>query len=79
MNSRASSPARTLICDLDGTLVDSAPDMAAALGELLAELEALFGAVPGLAIEGHLESTGTDFTGNVNTVYALKARRKATA
>lgn len=38
MNSRASSPARTLICDLDGTLVDSAPDMAAALGDLLADL-----------------------------------------
>ncbi len=45
----------------------------------LAELERLFGAVPGLAIEGHLQSTGTDFTGNVNTVYALKARRNATA
>jgi len=42
----------------------------------LPELEALFGAVPGLAIEGHLVASGTDFTGNVNTVYALKARRK---
>lgn len=41
----------------------------------LAELHRLFGAVPGIVIEGHLESTGTDFTGNVNTVYALKARR----
>jgi 2-polyprenyl-3-methyl-5-hydroxy-6-metoxy-1,4-benzoquinol methylase len=43
----------------------------------LPELEALFGAVPGLTVEGHLASTGTDFTGNVNTVYALKARRRA--
>lgn len=43
----------------------------------LAELEALFTAVPGIVIEGHLESTGHDFTGNVNTVYALKARRAA--
>lgn len=42
----------------------------------LPELEALFTAVPGIAIEGHLASTGTDFTGNVNTVYALKARRR---
>ena len=41
----------------------------------LPELEALFGAVPGIEVEGHLASTGTDFTGNVNTVYALKARR----
>ncbi|MEQ1714914.1 MAG: methyltransferase domain-containing protein [Hyphomicrobium sp.] len=43
----------------------------------LAELQRLFGAVPGLAVEGHLESTGTDFTGNVNTVYALEGRRTA--
>ncbi len=43
----------------------------------LAELEALFSAVPGLRVEGHLESRGTDFTGNVNTVYAIKARRGA--
>lgn len=43
----------------------------------LAELTGLFTAVPGITVEGHLESTGTDFTGNVNTVYALKARRKA--
>ena len=42
----------------------------------LPELEALFGAVPGIEVEGHLASTGTDFTGNVNTVYALKARRR---
>ncbi len=28
--------ARVLICDLDGTLIDSAPDLAAAVGELLA-------------------------------------------
>ncbi len=44
----------------------------------LAELEALFGAVPGLVVEGHLVATGHDFTGNVNTVYALTARRAAT-
>lgn len=43
----------------------------------LSELQRLFEAVPGFVIEGHLESTGTDFTGNVNTVYALKARRTA--
>lgn len=43
----------------------------------LAELQHLFGAVPGITVEGHLSSTGTDFTGNVNTVYALKARRTA--
>ncbi len=43
----------------------------------LNELERLFETVPGIAIEGHLESTGTDFTGNTNTVYALKARRTA--
>ena len=43
----------------------------------LPELERLFSAVPGITIEGHLESTGHDFTGNVNTVYALKARRFA--
>lgn len=42
----------------------------------LPELEALFAPVPGIAIEGHLASTGTDFTGNANTVYALKARRR---
>jgi cyclopropane fatty-acyl-phospholipid synthase-like methyltransferase len=42
----------------------------------LPELEVLFGAVPGIEVEGHLASTGTDFTGNVNTVYALKARRR---
>ncbi len=42
----------------------------------LPELEALFGAVPGIEVEGHIASTGTDFTGNVNTVYALKARRR---
>jgi 2-polyprenyl-3-methyl-5-hydroxy-6-metoxy-1,4-benzoquinol methylase len=41
----------------------------------LAELHALFAGVPGMQIEGHLEATGHDFTGNVNTVYALKARR----
>ncbi len=28
--------ARVLLCDLDGTLIDSAPDLAAAVGELLA-------------------------------------------
>lgn len=43
----------------------------------LGELEQLFGAVPCVALEGHLASTGTDFTGNVNTVYAMKARRVA--
>ena len=42
----------------------------------LDELQRLFNAVEGLAVEGHLQSTGTDFTGNVNTVYALKARRR---
>jgi SAM-dependent methyltransferase len=42
----------------------------------LAELERLFGAVPQIVLDGHLEATGTDFTGNVNTVYALKARRR---
>lgn len=42
----------------------------------LAELQQLFGAVPGLVIEGHLEASSTDFTGNVNTVYALRARRE---
>lgn len=41
------------------------------------ELQRLFGAVQGLRIEGHLESTATDFTGNINTIYALKARRSA--
>lgn len=41
----------------------------------LAELQHLFGTVPGLIVDGHLEASGTDFTGNVNTVYALKARR----
>jgi phosphoglycolate phosphatase len=30
-------PARILICDLDGTLVDSAPDLTSAVGDLLAE------------------------------------------
>jgi SAM-dependent methyltransferase len=45
----------------------------------LPELQRLFGAMPGLTIEGHLEASGTDFTGNVNTVYALKARRKPAA
>lgn len=43
----------------------------------LDELRELFGAVSGITLEGHLESTGTDFTGNINTVYALKARRSA--
>ena len=43
----------------------------------LDELQRLFGDVAGLKVEGHLQSTGTDFTGNVNTVYALKARRPA--
>ena len=43
----------------------------------LDELERLFGAVPGFRLEQHLSSTGTDFTGNVNTVYAMKARRSA--
>lgn len=42
----------------------------------LDELKRLFSAVSSLDIEGHLESTGTDFTGNINTVYALKARRR---
>ena len=31
------TPARILICDLDGTLVDSAPDLASAVADLLAE------------------------------------------
>ncbi len=43
----------------------------------LDELQQLFGAVSGITLEGHLQSTGTDFTGNINTVYALKARRSA--
>jgi SAM-dependent methyltransferase len=43
----------------------------------LDELEALFRAVPDLELEGHIEAKGTDFTGNVNTVYAMKARRRA--
>ncbi len=35
---RAAQPggARVLLCDLDGTLIDSAPDLAAAVGEVLA-------------------------------------------
>lgn len=41
----------------------------------LPELEALFAGVPGLHVDGHLASTGTDFTGNINTVYAMKAWR----
>ncbi len=32
-------PARILICDLDGTLIDSAPDLTSAVGDLLAELD----------------------------------------
>lgn len=31
------TPARILVCDLDGTLIDSAPDLATAVGDLLAE------------------------------------------
>ena len=31
-------PARILICDLDGTLIDSAPDLTSAVGDLLAEV-----------------------------------------
>lgn len=43
----------------------------------LPELQALYATNPDILLEGHLESTGTDFTGNVNTVYAIKARRKS--
>ena len=42
----------------------------------LDELQKLYAGVAGLVTEGHLEATGTDFTGNVNTVYAIKARRR---
>ncbi len=37
-HARAAQPggAQVLLCDLDGTLIDSAPDLAAAVGELLA-------------------------------------------
>lgn len=41
----------------------------------LPELQQLFASVSGLKLDGHLQSTGTDFTGNTNTVYAMKARR----
>ena len=37
MNRQVVRPARVLICDLDGTLIDSAPDLTAAVGDLLAE------------------------------------------
>jgi len=37
MNRQTVRPARVLICDLDGTLIDSAPDLTAAVGDLLAE------------------------------------------
>lgn len=37
MSRQGLKPTRLLICDLDGTLVDSAPDLAAAVGDLLAE------------------------------------------
>ena len=43
----------------------------------LGELQGLFAGVPGLEDDGHLQSAGTDFTGSVNTVFAIKARRAA--
>jgi len=36
MSRQELTPTRLLICDLDGTLVDSAPDLTAAVGDLLA-------------------------------------------
>jgi SAM-dependent methyltransferase len=38
-------------------------------------LQELYASVPGLRQDGYLESSGTDFTGNINTVYAIKAQR----
>ena len=43
----------------------------------LDELERLVRDTPGLAWEGHLASTGTDFTGNATTVLGMMARRIA--
>lgn len=37
MNRQEVRPGRVLICDLDGTLVDSAPDLASAVGDLLTQ------------------------------------------
>ena len=38
MSLQGLKPVRILICDLDGTLIDSAPDLASAVGDLLAEM-----------------------------------------
>jgi len=38
MTQQALKPARVLICDLDGTLIDSVPDLTSAVGDLLAEV-----------------------------------------
>jgi phosphoglycolate phosphatase len=38
MPKQALAAARILICDLDGTIIDSAPDLTSALGDLLAEV-----------------------------------------
>ncbi len=42
----------------------------------LAELETLVANEPLLEWRGHLQSSGTDFTGNATVVYGLRARRR---